>query len=64
MEVLAEERAAKRLSAPVTIVGDICGQFYDLRELFFVRGPPSETNHRFMGDGFNSLETFLYFLSQ
>jgi serine/threonine-protein phosphatase 4 catalytic subunit len=67
IEILAEEPSVMPVPAPVTIVGDIHGQFYDLRELFFVGGHPPETNYLFMGDyvdrGFYSLETFLFLLA-
>jgi len=65
--ILIEESNVQRISLPVTICGDIHGQFYDLKELFKVGGKCPETNYIFMGDfvdrGFNSVETFLLLLA-
>lgn len=49
-EVLVEESNLVEVSSPVTICGDIHGQFYDLMELFKVAGEPPEVNYLFMGD--------------
>jgi len=65
-ELLIEESNVVTVTAPVTICGDIHGQFHDLMELFRVGGDPPDTNYLFMGDfvdrGFYSLESFLLLL--
>ena len=66
-EILVEESNVQRVDSPVTICGDIHGQFYDLKELLKVGGDCPETNYLFMGDfvdrGFYSVETFLLLLA-
>merc|ERR1711985_168825 len=66
-EILLEESNVQRVHAPVTVCGDIHGQFYDLKELFKVGGDVPDTNYLFMGDfvdrGFYSVETFLMLLA-
>jgi len=66
-EILLEESNVQRVDAPVTVCGDIHGQFYDLQELFKIGGACPETNYLFLGDfvdrGFYSVETFLLLLA-
>ena len=66
-EIFIEESNVIRIDAPVTICGDIHGQFFDLLELFKVGNFCPETNYLFLGDyvdiGFNSVETFLLLIA-
>jgi serine/threonine-protein phosphatase PPG1 len=48
--ILAAEPNVVHLPAPVTVVGDIHGQFFDLVEIFRIGGPCPATNYLFLGD--------------
>ncbi|XP_078164055.1 phytochrome-associated serine/threonine-protein phosphatase isoform X2 [Carex rostrata] len=65
-EILIEESNVQPVNSPVTVCGDIHGQFHDLMKLFQTGGHVPETNYIFMGDfvdrGFNSLEVFTILL--
>eukprot|EP01126_Amoeba_proteus_P045051 TRINITY_DN5030_c0_g2_i1.p1 TRINITY_DN5030_c0_g2~~TRINITY_DN5030_c0_g2_i1.p1 ORF type:complete len:121 (-),score=22.85 TRINITY_DN5030_c0_g2_i1:686-1048(-) len=65
-EILIEEKNIIYIKPPVTVCGDVHGQFYDLKEIFKIGDTCPETNYLFLGDfvdrGFYSVETFLYLL--
>ncbi|TNJ30379.1 Serine/threonine-protein phosphatase [Giardia muris] len=62
-ELFQKEPNVLQVKSPVTIVGDIHGQFYDLRELFSIGGAIPDVHYLFMGDyvdrGYFSVETFM-----
>src|SRR3954468_6630072 len=61
VEILSKEENVQHVQAPVTICGDVHGQFHDLIELFRIGGLCPDTNYLFMGDyvdrGYYSVET-------
>jgi len=49
-EILSKEDNVKAVKAPVIVVGDVHGQFFDLLELFEIGGKPPFHNYLFLGD--------------
>lgn len=62
-DILKEEPTLLKLNAPITLVGDVHGQLYDLRRIFEQCGDPSKRKYLFLGDyvdrGFLSLDTII-----
>merc|ERR1712110_576843 len=60
-EILLKEENVQAVKCPVTVCGDVHGQFHDLAELFRIGGKSPDTNYLFMGDyvdrGYYSVET-------
>jgi len=50
MKLFSAEQTLLDIEAPISICGDVHGQYYDLQRLFEVGGDPSDTTYLFLGD--------------
>lgn len=66
IEILCQESNVEPVNTPVTVAGDVHGQFYDVLELFKKGGPLPDTKYIFIGDfvdrGSHSVETMTLLL--
>jgi len=67
IEIFSKEKTVLNVSSPITICGDIHGQFSDLLELFEISGRVPYVSYLFLGDyvdrGYKSVETISLLLS-
>ena len=66
-EIFSKESTILEISPPITLIGDVHGQFQDLLEIFYQQGYPKDgISFVFVGDyvdrGLNSVEVFLTLL--
>ena len=65
-EILGEESNVEPVTTPITVCGDLHGQFYDVLELLKIGGPLPGTRYVFIGDfvdrGAHSVETLTLLL--
>ena len=66
-EIFLKEPNMRKINLPVTICGDIHGQFEDLKELFRIGGDLPETSYLFLGDyvdrGSKGVEVILFLIA-